>query len=76
MGELNKLTISEARDRLRSKEISSVELTNSCLAEIDAADPLGAFVHKTPEIALLQACLLYTSPSPRDKRQSRMPSSA
>ena len=26
--------------------------------------------------ALLQACLLYTSPSPRDKRQSRMPSSA
>lgn len=55
MGELNKLTISEARDRLRSKEISSVELTNSCLAEIDAADPLGAFVHKTPEIALAQA---------------------
>ena len=26
--------------------------------------------------ALLEACLLYTSPSPRDKRQSRMPSSA
>ena len=24
----------------------------------------------------LDACLLYTSPSPRDKRQSRMPSSA
>ena len=26
--------------------------------------------------ALNDACLLYTSPSPRDKRQSRMPSSA
>ena len=26
--------------------------------------------------AVAQACLLYTSPSPRDKRQSRMPSSA
>ena len=25
---------------------------------------------------LYYACLLYTSPSPRDKRQSRMPSSA
>ena len=25
---------------------------------------------------LLNGCLLYTSPSPRDKRQSRMPSSA
>ena len=26
--------------------------------------------------ARLSSCLLYTSPSPRDKRQSRMPSSA
>ena len=25
---------------------------------------------------LVESCLLYTSPSPRDKRQSRMPSSA
>ena len=25
---------------------------------------------------LISSCLLYTSPSPRDKRQSRMPSSA
>ena len=48
MGELNKLTISEARDRLRSKDISSVELTNSCLAEIDAADPLGGFCAQDP----------------------------
>ena len=28
------------------------------------------------ELRLLGICLLYTSPSPRDKRQSRMPSSA
>ena len=27
-------------------------------------------------LALDRSCLLYTSPSPRDKRQSRMPSSA
>ena len=27
-------------------------------------------------MAKVQGCLLYTSPSPRDKRQSRMPSSA
>ena len=31
---------------------------------------------KTRVIAEYQDCLLYTSPSPRDKRQSRMPSSA
>ena len=30
----------------------------------------------TPPIHQLPPCLLYTSPSPRDKRQSRMPSSA
>ena len=28
------------------------------------------------EVAQESGCLLYTSPSPRDKRQSRMPSSA
>ena len=27
-------------------------------------------------VLMLSSCLLYTSPSPRDKRQSRMPSSA
>ena len=35
----------------------------------------AVIIEKNPE-ALLQSCLLYTSPSPRDKRQSRMPSSA
>ena len=29
-----------------------------------------------PRLELRRRCLLYTSPSPRDKRQSRMPSSA
>ena len=31
---------------------------------------------KGPFFTDLDICLLYTSPSPRDKRQSRMPSSA
>ena len=37
------------------------------------------FTNKNDEFALANQdnnCLLYTSPSPRDKRQSRMPSSA
>ena len=34
-------------------------------------------LQRAPHIdELLKVCLLYTSPSPRDKRQSRMPSSA
>ena len=33
-------------------------------------------VEEGPEIAIYQTCLLYTSPSPRDVEESRMPSSA
>ncbi len=55
MSELNKLTLADARDKLRAKEITSVELTESCLAQIENAGALNAFVHKTPEIALEQA---------------------
>ena len=55
MANLSSLTISEARDKLKSREISSLELTNSCLSAIDAADALGAFVRKTPELAIEQA---------------------
>ena len=40
-------------------------------------DPTLAAAHgPSPLYADRYACLLYTSPSPRDKRQSRMPSSA
>jgi aspartyl-tRNA(Asn)/glutamyl-tRNA(Gln) amidotransferase subunit A len=52
---LNTLTIAEARDRLRKREITAVDLTMSCLAAMDACDGLNAFVHGTPEIALEQA---------------------
>ena len=67
---------------------TSEELAANAVAKIiniaDSADPVlrqqaemfrermfHVIVH-----ALNQGCLLYTSPSPRDKRQSRMPSSA
>ena len=41
----------------------------------------GRVIERSGELSVEQAehvlsCLLYTSPSPRDKRQSRMPSSA
>ena len=34
------------------------------------------FIQQETHVMRLRYCLLYTSPSPRDKRQSRMPSSA
>ena len=36
----------------------------------------GQLVSHNSELRRFEICLLYTSPSPRDKRQSRMPSSA
>ena len=36
----------------------------------------GEVMHPTGRARILYICLLYTSPSPRDQRGSRMPSSA
>ena len=54
-----------------------------CLGkEMDELSKQGTVVKKreaalTPEqLAAREACLLYTSPSPRDRQKSRMPSSA
>ncbi|MDO5369842.1 amidase, partial [Paracoccus sp. (in: a-proteobacteria)] len=52
---LNRLTIAEARDRLRAREITAAELTDACLSAADGAGALNAFVHHTPEIARQQA---------------------
>lgn len=51
----NTWTIAAARDALRKGEITATDLTMACLTAMDAGDDLGAFVHKTPEIALEQA---------------------
>ncbi|MBV7408980.1 MULTISPECIES: Asp-tRNA(Asn)/Glu-tRNA(Gln) amidotransferase subunit GatA [Roseobacteraceae] len=55
MSELNKLGLAEARDALREGDVTSVELTEACLTEIEGAGALNAFVHNTPEIAREQA---------------------
>ncbi|MDO5606243.1 MAG: Asp-tRNA(Asn)/Glu-tRNA(Gln) amidotransferase subunit GatA [Paracoccus sp. (in: a-proteobacteria)] len=51
MTELNRLTISEARDALHAGELTSAELTEACLSAIEGADALNAFVHHTPDQA-------------------------
>ena len=47
---------------------------------LPGSNPYAQQAHKMAEVirenAFSNICLLYTSPSPRDKRQSRMPSSA
>jgi aspartyl-tRNA(Asn)/glutamyl-tRNA(Gln) amidotransferase subunit A len=55
MADLNKLTIAAARDALKKGDVTSLELTEACLGEIEGAGALNAFVHHTPEIAREQA---------------------
>jgi aspartyl-tRNA(Asn)/glutamyl-tRNA(Gln) amidotransferase subunit A len=56
MTELTKLTIAEARSRLRAKQISAAELTDAYLAAIDAANPLlNAYVAVTHDKARAMA---------------------
>ncbi|KAA8610555.1 Asp-tRNA(Asn)/Glu-tRNA(Gln) amidotransferase subunit GatA [Salipiger aestuarii] len=55
MTDLTRMKVAQARDALRAGEVTSVALTEACLTAIEGADALGAFVHKTPEIALEQA---------------------
>ena len=55
----------------------------SILFDLNTKQSLGTYEHNSPDNVVIKGgfawvtnCLLYTSPSPRDKRQSRMPSSA
>ena len=52
MTALTDLTLAEARDAVRARKISSVELTKAFIGAVEAARPLNAFVTETPERAL------------------------
>ncbi len=55
-GELWRLTAHEAHEKLRAREISSVELTEAVLERIAAVEPrVNAYITETPEVALEQA---------------------
>jgi aspartyl-tRNA(Asn)/glutamyl-tRNA(Gln) amidotransferase subunit A len=56
MSDLTTLSLTQASTLLHSGELSSRELTQACLARIDALDPdLHAFLHLDPANALAQA---------------------
>jgi aspartyl-tRNA(Asn)/glutamyl-tRNA(Gln) amidotransferase subunit A len=48
-------TLADARDALRSRRISSAELTGACLAAMAEARSLNAFITETPELATRMA---------------------
>ncbi len=56
MSELTELTATQALAALRRGEISSLELTQACLAQIDRLEPaVHAFLTRTSALALAQA---------------------
>ena len=64
-------------DALKARAAGTAKRRNTLLKEHDASGKANAFVDRRfGEGDAGMTCLLYTSPSPRDKRQSRMPSSA
>ena len=48
---LTALTIAEARDKLRSRAISAVELTEDYIKAVEAARTLNAYIVETPDLA-------------------------
>ena len=54
-----------------------IDETNNlaCIVDPSEANPVIDYL-KNKNINLKYICLLYTSPSPRDRQKSRMPSSA
>ena len=55
MAGLADLTLAEARDGLRNKDFSALELAEAEITAVEAARGLNAFITETPERALAQA---------------------
>ena len=74
LSRLNVVELKRLREVARSRQQDA--LTQLLQAELDARQGRLAELARPEAISATPPCLLYTSPSPRDKRQSRMPSSA
>jgi aspartyl-tRNA(Asn)/glutamyl-tRNA(Gln) amidotransferase subunit A len=55
MTELTSLTLAQARDRLRNKDITAVELTDAHIGAVEQARALNAYVLETPDTARAMA---------------------
>jgi len=55
MTDLTQMTLADARNALKAKTLSSVELVDAHIAAVEAARPLGAYVLETPDQARAMA---------------------
>ena len=69
----------ELTDLFKGSEISEAQNFNSIKITLASPEKIKSWTYgeiKKPETINYRTCLLYTSPSPRDREKSRMPSSA
>ena len=69
-------TLQKVDNELRSSYKELKGYNNDIDKLFDKVEQAEKSLGRSTDIDRLYNCLLYTSPSPRDKRQSRMPSSA
>jgi len=55
VGDLNNITITDARDGLKNGDYTSLELTEAHISAVEAARDLNAFITEVPELALERA---------------------
>ena len=69
----------ELTDLFKNSEISEAQNFNSIKISLASPEKIKSWTYgeiKKPETINYRTCLLYTSPSPRDRTTSRMPSAA
>ena len=52
------------------------ETSATFTTELKTCEEVASLIDQGPTLVVQNDCLLYTSPSPRDRQKSRMPSSA
>ena len=72
-----KKTIALSPDVYRGRSVAAAAVAaHECGHAVQHATAYSMLKMRSTLVPVVQACLLYTSPSPRDQRGSRMPSSA
>ena len=66
----------EAEFAITAEDIQSMQSTTEEVSDDELEGATGGLVEVTLASPTTPTCLLYTSPSPRDRVRSRMPSSA
>ena len=77
-GDLDRRKPGQSRFTTQRREDDVVRILSGTFEGVTTGTPIGLLIENTDQRSkdYSKICLLYTSPSPRDRQKSRMPSSA